>query len=203
MASNTRALFVHHPRTITDLIIPDSNVVERRFKIVKAIWLSSISYENFITDMLVDRAFLTASPYCHIENDTWYCLFVTKKDAKDGILVMPDRDFVDYAAYLTFDGNLKNLLSLYADPDNYYTRDELEKMSSQELGVLLDEYLYLSYATEAHVNFILLVLDVLEKREKAISPDEVEKRWKAFERQFVYKQEDDEDFDDDLDDFSE
>lgn len=62
MAIITKAFFVQRPRTITDLIIPDSNVTEARFKIVEIVLLKSIDYENFITDMLVDREFLTASP---------------------------------------------------------------------------------------------------------------------------------------------
>lgn len=199
MSIITKAFFVQRPRTITDLVVPGGTVTEARFKIVQIVLLKAIDYENFITDMLVDRVFLTASPYCHVENDIWYCLFVSKRGAKDGILVMPRGDFVEYAAYLTYDGNLRELASLHSDPDRFYTRDELEKMTSEELGNLLDEHLYLSYASEAYTDFILLVLDVLEKRERAVDPDEVDETWEEFKRRFLCPQEDDEE-DDDMDD---
>lgn len=42
MAIITKAFFVQRPRTITDLIIPGSNVTEARFKIVQIVLLKAI-----------------------------------------------------------------------------------------------------------------------------------------------------------------
>ena len=64
MAIITKAFFVQRPRTITDLIIPDSNVTEARFKIVEIVLLKSIDYENFITDMLTSNISRSISPNC-------------------------------------------------------------------------------------------------------------------------------------------
>ena len=95
------AFFVDFPRTIEDLKQPHEITQEHEYEVVKTVWLRSIDYQNFITDMLADRQFIEDN--CHLcsEGELWSCLLVRSEGAKDGILVMPaDRCYVKYAACL-------------------------------------------------------------------------------------------------------
>lgn len=173
MSSKTYARFVKSPRTISDLLVTEPYGEMHRFKISSAVVLKQIDYENFITDMLADREFLIRNPFSRIENDIWYCLFVTRGGADDGILVVPNRFHVNHAAYLTYDGNLNALLSLYKDPDRYLPREELEAMSSESLYAIVNDHMSLDYTSEEYTEYILLVMDVLEKREGPLPPEQV------------------------------
>ena len=51
------AYFIPRPRVFADLFRPHLIEEERPYHIVKTVTLPAIDYENFITDMLVDRAF--------------------------------------------------------------------------------------------------------------------------------------------------
>ena len=55
MEKSGSVCFIRHPRTISDLMQPHLYKHEREYQIVKTIELGKIDYENFITDMLVDR----------------------------------------------------------------------------------------------------------------------------------------------------
>ena len=92
------AYFIPRPRVFADLFRPHLIEEERPYHIVKTVTLPAIDYENFITDMLVDRAFLEAfSPLCIAPGD---CLLVRRRAASDGVLVIPvDNSFVGSAAY--------------------------------------------------------------------------------------------------------
>ena len=87
MKENAKANFVKRPRIFEKLIAPD------------VIILDSIDYENFITDMLVDRQFIEDfAPLCS-QKDIWLCLLVRRRGAHIGVLVMPEREcYVGYAA---------------------------------------------------------------------------------------------------------
>lgn len=170
MPTKTFAPFVKHPRTIGDLLHPVAE--ERRFKIAEVVVLQAIDYENFITDMLVDRPFLNSNLFGYIDGDTWYCVFVTQSGSKDGVLVLPDGDHVDYAAYLAYDGNIESLMSAYEDPDRLYTREELEAMTTDQLNHILKESMFVRSISDSYIDLILLTLDVLEKRgDCPVTPD--------------------------------
>ena len=67
---------------------------------VKTIKLSTIDYENFITDMLADRQFIEDNAELCGKGEVWRCLLVQKRGRRDGILVLPEGGcFVGYAAY--------------------------------------------------------------------------------------------------------
>ena len=85
------AWWVPDPARLEDLIQP--NISEsRQFVVAKAIRLPWDDYENFVTDLLVDREFLTENAdVCTVDDDgTWHCLLVLHRGHTDGVLVMPD-----------------------------------------------------------------------------------------------------------------
>jgi hypothetical protein len=61
MEKSGSVCFIRHPRTINDLMQPRLHKHEQEYQIVKTIELGKIDYENFITDMLVDRQFIEDS----------------------------------------------------------------------------------------------------------------------------------------------
>lgn len=155
MPSITFAPFVKQPRTIGDLLSPIAE--KHRFKIAEVVVLQAVDYENFITDMLADRPFLNSNLFGRIEGETWYCVFVTQSGSKDGVLVLPEGDHVDYAAYLAYDGDIESLISAYEDPDRLYTREELESMTTDQLNHMLKESMYIRSISDAYTDLILLI----------------------------------------------
>ena len=85
-----KAFFVERPRTIGDLMQPHLYKHEREYQIVKTIELGKIDYENFITDMLVDRQFIEDSAALCSQGGVWKCLLIRQHGCSDGILVMPE-----------------------------------------------------------------------------------------------------------------
>ena len=183
MPTKTFAPFVKHPRTIGDLLHPVAE--ERRFKIAEVVVLQAIDYENFITDMLVDRPFLNSNLFGCIDGDTWYCVFVTQSGSKDGVLVLPEGDHVDYAAYLAYDGNIESLMSAYEDPDHLYTREELEAMTTDQLNHILKESMYVRSISESYIDLILLTLDVLEKRGDCPPTPDLDATWESIMEMYL------------------
>ena len=177
MPTNTFALFVKHPRTIGDLL--HLHAEEHRFKIAEVVVLQAIDYENFITDMLADRPFLNSNLFGRVDGDTWYCVFVTQIGLKDGVLVLPEGDHVEYAAYLAYDGDIESLMSAYEDPDRLYTREELEAMSTDQLDHMLKESMYIRNISDSYTDLILLVLDVLEKRGACPPTPDLDATWES------------------------
>jgi len=97
------AYFVSYPYSLDDLKKP--HIVSRRkpYIIEKEITLGKIDYENFITDLCVDREYIEVnSSLMKIdETGTWHCILVRQKNKHDGILVMSDGNvFPKWAAYL-------------------------------------------------------------------------------------------------------
>ena len=92
------AYFVYEPRTSTDLLQPHDIRLERPFQIAATVTLSAMDYENFITDLLADRAFLEEHAGDCSEGEVWQCILVRQRNQKDGILVVPDGCYVKYAA---------------------------------------------------------------------------------------------------------
>ena len=101
MALAGTAFFVDFPRTVSDLMKPHRVESETPFEVVKTISLSALSYENFCTDMLVDRQFLEDNAQLCSKTVTWKCLFIHKYGARDGVLVIPDGCYIEWAAYLS------------------------------------------------------------------------------------------------------
>ena len=96
------AYFVQNPRRIEELRVPHLVTSEKHFEIVRTVTLGRIDYENFITDMLVERQFIEDNAAACRRGDIWKCLLVRQKGKPGGILVMPEKDgFVGYAAYIT------------------------------------------------------------------------------------------------------
>lgn len=94
------AYFVKQPRTIEDLIVPHPIELERPFEVIKTMMLAKIDYENFITDMNVDRQFIEDDAELCGMGKVWKCLLVRQRGREDGVLVMPeDGCYVGWAAY--------------------------------------------------------------------------------------------------------
>ena len=94
------AYFVKQPRTIEDLIVPHPIELERPFEVIKTVMLAKIDYENFITDMNVDRQFIEDDAELCGMGKVWKCLLVRQRGREDGVLVMPeDGCYVGWAAY--------------------------------------------------------------------------------------------------------
>ena len=95
------AFFVRLPRTLDDLKVLHPLNHERAYEVAAAVTLEAIDYENFITDMLVDRQFIEAHAEKCCRGETWACILVQQTGRKDGILVMPeDGCYVGWAAYV-------------------------------------------------------------------------------------------------------
>lgn len=93
------AFFVKNPRRAEDLIRPHSVEQEKEYKVVKTIRLSTIDYENFITDMLADRKFLEEnSALCRHDGTVARCLKICRRGLNESILVVPYRAWVIEAA---------------------------------------------------------------------------------------------------------
>jgi hypothetical protein len=84
------AYFVNFPRTFQDLYHPHLLKDEMPYKIVSAVCLSAMDYENFITDMRVSRDYLEGMESPHQNQEMQSCLLITKRGRSDGILVVPN-----------------------------------------------------------------------------------------------------------------
>lgn len=98
------AYFVRNPFRIEDLKKPHPIESEKPYVIEKTIVLSAIDYQNFITDLCVDRWFIEANTHLTKvdKNGIWHCIFVKKIKRKDGILVMSEgKVYPNWAAYVS------------------------------------------------------------------------------------------------------
>ncbi len=97
------AFFVEYPFRIEDLIKPHSPHQQKPYIVEKVIKLGKIDYENFITDLCVDRWFVEEyTNQLQIDEDgVWHCILVMQKGKSDGVLVMSEGEvFPKWAAYL-------------------------------------------------------------------------------------------------------
>ena len=92
------AYFVKRPRTADDLMRPHLLEQEQELEVVKTITLPAIDYENFITDMLADRAFLEENSDLCSKGIPLLCLLITRRGGENGVLVVPNGAHVDLAA---------------------------------------------------------------------------------------------------------
>jgi len=102
MKAKKQAFFIKNPRVLTDLIGPHLLDDERAFSISKRIELRPIDYENFITDLRVEREYIeNAANLNNEQSDAFKCVLISRSGNTDGVLVVPDkRGFVEFAAYL-------------------------------------------------------------------------------------------------------
>lgn len=101
MEKKRYANFVQHPRTVDDLMALHDAADEQPFEIVKTIRLQAIDFENFLTDMTVDRQYIEDAAYLCEDGKIKKCLFVCGRDPKRGILVIPEaKCYVGWAAYI-------------------------------------------------------------------------------------------------------
>ena len=93
------ARFVCQPRNLEELQASESGQL-RAFFIVKTIALNKIEYENLSADMIADRSYFEQySCLCGME-DVWKVLDIHQKGSGQHILVMPENDYVLWAAVL-------------------------------------------------------------------------------------------------------
>ena len=101
MGKENRAYFVYSPRMAEELLRPHDLRSETPYVIIRTVTLSAMSYENFITDMLADRQFLEDYADLCGEGEVWRCILVKQRGQSGGILVVPDKCYVKYAACMT------------------------------------------------------------------------------------------------------
>jgi hypothetical protein len=82
------AYFIRRPRRIEELRAEESGR-RRPYRIVSSLRLGGMDYENFVTDLLADRAFLENVPGCGEVGPLIRCLCVTCR-GRDSVLVLPD-----------------------------------------------------------------------------------------------------------------
>jgi len=110
------AYFMKDARRINDLVEFRKECIKKRkcaklYIIEKTIELSKIDYENFTTDLLADRQFITDNRdlmFCDADN-VWHCLLVIQSGKPDtGILVESKKfEFPLYAALYQKESKLK------------------------------------------------------------------------------------------------
>ena len=101
MSDHGFAYFVKRPRTADDLMRPHLIEQEQEYEVVKAITLPAIDYENFITDMLADRAFLEENAALCSNSAPFLCLLITRRGGENGVLVVPNGAHVNLAAAIS------------------------------------------------------------------------------------------------------
>lgn len=100
----TTAYFIRLPFRLEDLKRPHLVSNEKPYTIEKTVTLAAIDYENFITDLCVDRWFIEENRnLCCVDNNgVWRCIFVKQRNRPDGVLVMSGgKDYPLWAAYIS------------------------------------------------------------------------------------------------------
>ena len=82
------AYFIRRPRRIEELRA-EENGQRHPYRIVSSLRLGGMDYENFVTDLLADRAFLENVPGCGEVGPLVRFLCVTCR-GRDSVLVLPD-----------------------------------------------------------------------------------------------------------------
>lgn len=103
MEKTGQAYFIKYPRRMDELNVIHDVADESPFEIVKEIRLQPIDFENFATDMTVERKFIEDNAGLCADGAVKKCLFVYMRGGRAGILVLPDlndKDYVGWAALL-------------------------------------------------------------------------------------------------------
>ena len=99
MPKSGTAYFIQDPRVMEDLNVIHALDWEKPYQIVKEIYLQAIDFENFVTDMTVDRQFIEDNASLCEDGEVKKCLLVRGRDPRIGILVIPDAErYVGWAA---------------------------------------------------------------------------------------------------------
>ena len=83
------AYFIRRPRRIEELRA-EENGRRRPYRIVSSLRLGGMDYENFVTDLLADRAFLEDVPGCGEDGKKVLCCLRVSCPGREDILVVPD-----------------------------------------------------------------------------------------------------------------
>lgn len=95
-----RAGFVFKPRRLDEVLEPASPLEEKNYQVVQKIALEKITYENFVSDMVVARDFLEMPDQQAMDDDDLKCLLIFSPGVKGEVLVAAnEKGFVRYAAY--------------------------------------------------------------------------------------------------------
>lgn len=97
------AYFIKFPSRIENLWRPHLFEGQSAYETTAEVDIRQIDYENFITDLHVERQFLEdKADLCGVSKDgVWHCLLIPRHGSKDGVLVIPDKNgYVMWAAYL-------------------------------------------------------------------------------------------------------
>ncbi len=94
------ANFIKNPSTINDLLHICLTKQLKKYSISKSIEIPQIDYDNFITDLCVDREYIEKNKsLCYIKNLTYHCLYIHPTNSNVGILVMCDnKNYPKFAA---------------------------------------------------------------------------------------------------------
>jgi len=106
MSNYPTAFFIANPSLFEDLMRPHLAGRRKPYVVEKMIELARIDYENFITDLTVDRWFIEKyAGLCKVDKaGVWHCILVRQRGRTDGVLVMPEgRDYPKWAAYISGD----------------------------------------------------------------------------------------------------
>ena len=82
------AYFLRRPRRIEELRAEEDGR-RRPYRVISSLRLGGMDNENFVTDLLADRAFLEDVPGCGEDGPLIRCLCVTCR-GRDSVLVLPD-----------------------------------------------------------------------------------------------------------------
>lgn len=99
---DSTAFFVKLSFRLEDLQRPHLNNQRKPYVVAKTVYLDKIDYENFITDLCVDRWFIEENAeLCRIDEDgVWHCILVRLEGCTGGVLVMSEGTaFPKWAAY--------------------------------------------------------------------------------------------------------
>ena len=95
------AKFVPCPCRIDELMDREEPGVWLPYRVVTTVELGAVDYENFITDMLVEREFLESAAGLCSAGEVMWCIKVRRKGCADSVLVVPKkRCFIGWAAYI-------------------------------------------------------------------------------------------------------
>ena len=97
---NGQAWFVRRPRDLEALRALHPLDAERPYRVAAELFLTDMDFQNFITDLAADRAFLERyAPLC-ADGPVPACLLVRCEGEKYGILALPGKaGFLEWAAW--------------------------------------------------------------------------------------------------------
>lgn len=97
------AYFLRRPGRLEDLRALHPLDAERPYRVAAELFLGDMDFENFVTDLYADRDFLEDHARLCGTGETWSCLLVRRRGDRNGVLVVPERRYVDWAAWVEVD----------------------------------------------------------------------------------------------------